>query len=164
MSDGSLNNAATPLCTHCAAPLDGLENFCSECGCPLTFQAASMPLESVYSQGFVWREGSLKPYKAIIPLGMWVWLGPGLLLMLWEFAETLRASRGVAWGPSSLGNAAAAIWALVLTGGGTLALGTLLFKTTRNYFRLRRAARVEDAAAEQEPSDAESPSGDESAE
>lgn len=140
MQDEEHEQPETALCTNCAAPVPYGANFCEQCGCPLTFQAASMPYESVLAEGFIWRQGSSHPRRFVTVLGMWLVCGPSFLGCLAMFFWTLVESRGVIWQPDPVRNVLGALLVLGILAGGVVLWGALLYKTTRNYMRMRQAA------------------------
>lgn len=75
---------------------------------------------------------------------MWVIFGPTFAWSLVVFVQCLVESRGIAWQPDPLSNAGLALLMLGITGGAAAVCGTLLYKTTRNYLRLRQVRKEED--------------------
>lgn len=145
--------AEIALCTHCAAPLQGSENFCNACGCPLTFQAASMPYESILARGFLWREGSARPQKLVVVIGIWLLFAPTLAISLLLFLGMLVESWGIARRPDPEQNIPLALLGLLLTGGAAAVSAVLLHKTTRNYLAFRQVREeedIDDEAAEED--------------
>ena len=138
----------TALCMHCAAPTPHGATFCRECGCPLTFAAASMWYEAILAQGFIWREGSSKPWNATILIGMWLLFGPQLAMSVQMFFHVMLASMND-W-DFSLPDALWMLLLLVVTQSMCVLYGCLLYKTTRNYLKLRREREDEGADEEGE--------------
>jgi len=132
-----------PICPHCAAPPRGHENFCGRCGCPLTFQAVSMPYEQTFARGFAYREGSSKPRNTLPLVGRWVMVGPAFLVCLAGFVVLLFASRGISWEREPLQKIPEALFGLGITGAIATVSGLLLYKTTRSHLKLRRVAEEE---------------------
>jgi hypothetical protein len=69
---------SSAVCPRCFAQITRLEDFCRKCGVPLTLMATSGPYEQVLARGYAYREGSNRPRKPIVVVGMWIIFGPPL--------------------------------------------------------------------------------------
>ena len=127
-----------PICLHCAAELIGHVQFCPECGYPVTPEAASMPYESVLARGFAARVGSSNPRKLIVVIGMWIMFGPMLLIFTIGFFVMLFTSLGTAWQQNPHQDIPGNLYGIAISAALAAIAGTLLYKTTRNYLKLRR--------------------------
>jgi hypothetical protein len=150
MQDDDRKEVEIPLCPHCAAPFREGEHFCDRCGCPVTFQAVSMPYESILARGFAWREGSRNPQSLIVLVGMWVLFAPALVVSVIGFLALLASFREFDWRPYPRTNFLMALLCLAFVGGMATISGLLLYKTTRNYLRLRRVAEETDSEEDAE--------------
>ena len=60
------------LCLSCMAPNATGVPFCAKCGAPMTSYAATGPLESIFAEGFAYRQAAEKPRSFIVVLGIWM--------------------------------------------------------------------------------------------
>lgn len=129
------------VCPRCLEPIPLGAHFCNRCSTPLTFHATTGPYESIFAEGFAYREASSNPRKPIILIGMWLLWGPSFAVSLLMFGISVAAC----FEQGSLP------WILVpLFGSGVCVwfTGALLFKTTKNYVRIREEAEKESAETE----------------
>ena len=119
-----------PACTHCFAPIPKTQHFCSHCGAPATTYATTAPYESIFSEGFAWREASQSPTRLIVVIGMWLLWAPPLLVSLGLTGVAIMAALDA---PSPKARIVVLIIG-ALVGGGVWISATLLYRTTRNYF------------------------------
>jgi hypothetical protein len=103
-----------------------------------------MPYESIFAQGFIWREGAANPRNLIILIGMWLLFFPSFVMLLMMFIGQMVASSGIAWQPDPIHEVLVSLWSLGVAGGSTAVFGLLLYKTTRNYLRLCHVKEEED--------------------
>jgi hypothetical protein len=150
MKNAEHQDSESALCPHCAMPLEGNEHFCDHCGCPVTGQAVSMPYESVFARGFAWREGSARPRKLIVVIGMWMMFSPMLLVSLITIVAMLVGPRSVIREPGSLADVLVSILGLGLMVALAAVSGLLLVKTTRNYLKFRQTKEEDDREDDQE--------------
>jgi hypothetical protein len=132
-----------PICLHCAAELIGYVQFCPKCGCPVTPEAVSMPYESVLARGFAAREGSSRPRKLIVVIGMWLMFGPMFAMLASVFVTMLVVSQGVAWQAERRGEIPGILLGLAVSAGLAAIPGALLYKTTKNHVKQRREVSEE---------------------
>ena len=117
--------AGQELCLGCATanPIDA--DFCCQCGAPLTSRASGDPYLSVFAEGFAIRKAIAGSNKPIVLIGV-------CLISI-----------------SSL----AGVIASLMSGGGVVGVvmglcflalwGAIVYKMTRNYFRLRQDRRID---------------------
>lgn len=74
---------------------------------------------------------------------MWLLFGPGFVIFLTAFIAMLFAAFNPANAPVSLKDCLYQTIFLAIIGGLTVFLGSLLYKTTRNYIRLKHRAKNE---------------------
>ncbi|MEX1017020.1 MAG: hypothetical protein WDZ31_09755 [Phycisphaeraceae bacterium] len=149
--DRTADRHASIICANCVSENGPFEHFCHQCGLPLTAYATIAPLEQVYTLGHGYREATDHPTRPIIFYGLWLLLGPQVLL----FAIGLLGYMGslMLGPPSAIGGAASPVDATPLGGptdptaqglewvGTALVAGLLviyiaiLYKATRNYLR-----------------------------
>jgi hypothetical protein len=104
-------------------------NFCAKCGAPLTAYAATGPFESVFAEGYIYRQAAERPRSFIVVAGIWVLFG----------ALGLTGAGLIAIG-GDVG--------LVHVVGGALVVAlavAVIAKTTRNYFSERKNEEKRDA-------------------
>jgi hypothetical protein len=133
-----------PLCLHCAEELIGHVQFCPKCGCPATPEAASMPYESVLARGFAFREGSTRPRKLVVVIGVWLLVGPTFLVFSGFLVAVLLNVRDFFdRPPQGIEGFIGLFLGLALIVALAAISGALLFKTTVNYVKQRREMRDE---------------------
>ncbi|MGD9644644.1 MAG: hypothetical protein AB7U73_02965 [Pirellulales bacterium] len=138
-----------PLCPGCLKALPAGADFCPRCQTPSTVKATTDPYLSLLAEASAYRKASQVPHKPIVLIGMWLLWGPTLAL----------CALGVIWfcAVASLGLldelfqnefsvvrlfkflACVALLAVVLV-YGLLVSGTLVYRTTQNYFKRHRNA------------------------
>ena len=111
------------LCRTCLEPNEPGATFCKDCGAPLSSYAATGPFETLLTEGHLYRQAAERPRKFIVLLGMWVIFGFAAFAGVFTFL--LNSSK-----PGSVG---AEIVGLGLFGISC----AILWRTTRNYFRIR---------------------------
>jgi hypothetical protein len=119
-----------PVCPHCVRPITGEHHFCPHCNAPLTSFATSGPYEQVLSQGYAVRAGVTRPANALVLFGMWLIFGPTLIISIISIGGLL-----LAWSESMERHATGRIVGIVVSGFWIALTATILWKTTRNYFR-----------------------------
>lgn len=63
------------LCVSCMFPNEPGVPFCVECGAPMTSYAATGPLESIFAEGYAYRQAAERPRSFIVVLGIWMIFG-----------------------------------------------------------------------------------------
>jgi len=122
--------AGQELCLNCAKPNPAGAHLCRHCGAPLTTHAATDPYLGVFAEGHAIQKAAARPHKPIILIGIWLLGIPALLVSGFVLYAALRIP------PEE--RSAAILGAAV--GLGFLALWTaIVYKTTRNYVRLRQS-------------------------
>jgi hypothetical protein len=102
-----------------------------------------MPYESVLARGFAAREGSSRPRKLIVVLGMWIMFGPMFVIFLFGFFVMLFTSLGIAGRQNRHQDIPGNVYGITLSAALASIAGTLLYKTTRNYVKFRRETSEE---------------------
>jgi len=133
------------VCPHCLTSNAIGQHFCRRCGTPLTGLAVTDPLGQVYSEGDALRKAIDKPDRPLILVGMWLMWGPTFLACLVLIGWFVVAVSTEPFGPPGAPNVweavgLVALFVLFVVGLAVIS-GTMLFRTTRNYARLRRARR-----------------------
>lgn len=94
------------LCTSCGRRQAGSPHLCDYCGAPLTPHASTDPVLGIMARGFAARQGITRAKKPIVVLGMWLWLGPlmlmGLVLSSMSLSAMLQAIIDGHWLEASL--------------------------------------------------------------
>jgi hypothetical protein len=133
------------VCPHCFTRNSLRQHFCRRCGTPLTGLAVTDPLGQVYSEGDALRKAMDKPDRPIKLIGVWLIWGPTFLgcvgLVVWFIVGAFTDPFGQVNGEIIL----AALFPLGVVAVGLFS-GLVLFKTTRNFIRLRRARQPDDHA------------------
>ena len=120
-----------PCCPHCFSPVEEAAHFCARCGRPLTSFAATDPIQSIRTEGLVFR-GAAHTIRPIVVVGMWLLCVPALGMGVALLAEPKGESGG------------SAVAALIL-----FALyGAILYRVTANYLRARKQTAPESRRAE----------------
>jgi hypothetical protein len=116
----------TQLCTSCMAANLPAAHFCIKCGAPLSSYAATGPFESLFAEGYVYREATEHPRKLIVVLGIWAIFGTVAIIS----TATLLFSPATGFsGETVIGGLLLSISAMIL------------WKTTRNYRSGKREQR-----------------------
>ena len=122
-----------PLCHNCFAENHPYFHFCHKCNTPLTAIASMDPIYSIWSRGDTWHKAASRPYRPIILIGMWLQFGPPLVFILCLLPIVLAE---VVMSPERL------ITLGTFTAYAILLIA-ILFKTTRNYIRIKQQQATE---------------------
>lgn len=115
--------SAQELCPRCMTAISAAADFCPHCGAPLTSRATNDPYLSVFAEGFAIRQAVARPNKPIILIGV----------CLLSISALAGAIASLVSGGGILS---------IVAGLGILTLwGAIVYKTTKNYLRLRQARR-----------------------
>ena len=133
-TESSEMQAGPVLCPHCLQGNMEAADFCVKCGTPLTAHAEIDPMGRIFAQGDTYRKAVAGSSKLIVVLGMWLIFGVGLLAL--AVAMPSLSGSGAMAGVKEM--VMLLIWCGMLAGTAIVS-GAILFRTTRNYFRLRRA-------------------------
>ncbi len=139
----------TEICPNCASPNFENVDLCRACGAPLTSHAATDPLRSLFAEGFALRQATSNPRKLIVVIGMWLWLGPVIVMLL--FAIVGAAVFVVVERPQPSDTFLTNVFGVLLSALFLLLLGTILYKTTKNYLASRKASATCPPAADKRP-------------
>ena len=115
------------VCPSCAAFIGINEVFCPECRAPISLLSNTDPLQRIQAEGFLYGKVVDARPKPVILIGVWVLCLPWALLAL-GFALTFL-SEGIGTGIGGFFVFWLAIAMAVLP-------SVILFKVTRNYFKL----------------------------
>ena len=126
-----------PLCHNCLSPNDPRAYFCHKCNTPLSVLASMDPIARIWSMGDTWRKAASRPYRPIILIGMWLLFGTRLVVVLRYLHMMLVSNRSK--GLMSLEG----FFGLGLWLGYGILLSAILFKTTRNYLRIKQQQAAE---------------------
>jgi hypothetical protein len=126
---------SSELCPKCLHELEPYSNFCKHCTAPVTVIATTSPYERILAEGFAYREASENPDRTIKLVGMWLIWGPILLAVLtfggWMLATAIKVN-----------DLLLSLFSIVYFGFFGWIAASLLLKTTRNWWRLRREANT----------------------
>lgn len=75
-----LADDATPLCLNCLAEITCQTAFCPKCNAPVGPFATWDPMQQIRSMGWMYRRASGSGASGISTVGLWLLIGPGLLL------------------------------------------------------------------------------------
>lgn len=129
-----LEGVERELCRTCLEPNEPGSTFCKDCGAPLSSYASTGPFESLQAEGHVYRQAVEHPQKLVVFLGVWLLFGFTACTGAFVFALNL-GRYGERWG---------GVLGLTMFGLGI----AILWRTTRNYFRLRSLARSATSSAD----------------
>jgi hypothetical protein len=137
-TESSEMEARPVLCPHCMQANTEGADFCVKCGTPLTAHAEIDPMGRIFAQGDTFRKAVAGSPKLIVVVGMWLIFGMGLLELVLAIPLNPE-SRGV---PGAKELVMLVMWWGILLATGIVS-GLILFRTTRNYFRMKRGAEEE---------------------
>jgi hypothetical protein len=132
--------SSQPVCPKCLSAISGYENFCDNCGAALSILS---PFEHIRAMGNAYRSGSDEPRKPIVLVGIWLIFFPPLvffvgvgLYALTHITDVIASFRG----PRG-DDPVQSIFAFCIYSGLTVIAARMLYKTTKNFFRLRSKSR-----------------------
>jgi hypothetical protein len=134
----------TPLmiCTSCGSQQPPGAHLCAKCNAPLTPFAHSDWVLGIQSRGFALQKATNEPRNLIVVVGMWLWLGPILILgLVLGSAGMMGMVESIRSGDSSI------LRPTMVTGligaGMTWVAGAILYRTTFGYLRDRHRLEYE---------------------
>jgi hypothetical protein len=133
MPRNSDEHSNEPLCPKCFQPILGTEDFCNNCGLPLTLMATSGPYEHTLAVGYAYREASSNPRKPIVVLGVWLLMGPTFLFAVAMIVVGLFHLPAILESMKSFETFVSAFLAAGFLFFWTYVSGKLLLRTTVNY-------------------------------
>jgi hypothetical protein len=139
---------ATALCPGCMRPVEGDPDYCPYCNAPLGLATMIDPYRRAKSLAFVYQRGAERPTTPALATGMAIFLAATLLtgLMLAIFSIT-SMRRNSSW--DAIGE--------VFIGLVFFAIGAVgIWKTARNYFRIRSGVRADGPEVKSDSNDDES--------
>ena len=138
------------VCPHCFTANLPIVHLCHCCTTPLTTHAEIDPLGQIHAAGDTYRKACNRPYKFIIFLGTWILFGPMLLfyvLSLIDLLKILLDTNPVTNAPGPLFPITAlyqseitfsTIFSILTASFLAASYSIILYKVTKNYFRLRK--------------------------
>ena len=117
------------VCPNCLEETESFQSFCRKCGAPLSSISTTGPLERIYSSGFMYRQAIEGRPKFVVVIGMYVMFLPMLIGAVCMMIALLTQYEGGI-------PAKCAITAGIILFG--LVPFTILFRTTKNYLKIRR--------------------------
>jgi hypothetical protein len=119
------NENRTISCPSCAAPNIEADEFCHECGYPLSQVATITPPQVIQAQGFLFRKALAGRPKKITLIGIWICFLPGVIVGVPAAIFLIANGRGLEgfiffWGSIALVCVAV----------------TILYRITRNYLTI----------------------------
>ncbi len=117
-------------CPSCQALIDAQENFCRECGAPITTTATLDPMGSINAQGFMLRKAVDGSPKPIVLIGIWIMFLPAFVLSVYMAVYLITQQHGL--------GSFVFFWVFV---GITYISFRVLFQVTNNYFSPPRKSR-----------------------
>ena len=145
-----VDDPGIPLCPSCLAPAKPLQHFCSECGSPLTSHAEIEPIGQIRSIGHMVSNAASGPPRRIVLIGMWCIFAIPVVLMIFAMVQSAPQSAAgpmvdddghVVWSETSPAPLTLQrILKIAFVSGILLLYVAILIKTTRNYFRKKKAA------------------------
>ncbi|MCM3877392.1 MAG: zinc-ribbon domain-containing protein [Thermoanaerobaculia bacterium] len=135
MEEADSTSDTGPCCPHCFSPIQEGVHFCPRCGRPLTGFAATDPIQSIRTEGELYR-GAAHTTRPIVLVGMWLLSIPALL----------TGVVGVALAKE--GFVLALVTAIFLFG----LYGAILYRVTVNYQRARKQSENPERLHPEQPS------------
>jgi len=130
------NDEAVILCRSCGRRQVGSPHLCGYCGAPLTPHASTDPMLGILARGFAAYQATTKPRKLIVVLGIWLWIGPMMLMGLLFSSMALSAElHGIS--ERKWFEAALELVILAVPVGLVVISAAILIRTTEAYFRGR---------------------------
>ena len=111
------------LCKSCAAPNVPGAHFCVKCGAPLSSYSTMGPFETIFAQGFIYREAAQRPRRFIVVLGIWLIFLPQAFIGLALIMSDARSLFGELMGGVAI----------------LIAVG-IIGRTTSNYLAAKKRA------------------------
>jgi hypothetical protein len=122
----SENNAEEIICPSCLAPNAPFASFCDSCGAPIGTTAALDPIQSINTQGFLFRKALEGRPKPIVLAGLWLMFFPALLGSLYAATHFILNRTGLA--------DFFFFWVFI---GFAYVAFVILYRVTRNYLTAR---------------------------
>lgn len=117
------------VCPNCLEENEPFQDFCKKCGAPLSAISTTGPLERKFARSFMYRQAIAGQRRPIIVIGMYVMFLPMLIGAVCMMIALLTQYEGGI-------PAKCAITAGIILFG--LVPFTILFRTTKNYLKIRR--------------------------
>ena len=120
-------NANEILCHSCLTPNASFASFCDNCGAPIGTTATLDPIQSINTQGFLFRKALEGRPKPIVLAGLWLMFFPALVGSLYAAIRLILNRTGIA--------DFFFFWVFV---GLAYVAFVILYRVTRNYLTARR--------------------------
>lgn len=125
----SETNAEEIICPSCLTTNAAFASFCDSCGAPVGTTAALDPIQSINTQGFLFRKALEGRPKPIVLAGLWLIFFPALVGSIYAATQFILNRTGLA----------DFVFFWVFVGFAYVAFG-ILYRVTRNYLTARRKA------------------------
>jgi hypothetical protein len=125
----SETNAEEIMCPSCLTTNVPFAPFCDSCGAPIGTTATLDPIQSINTQGFLFRKALEGRPKPIVLTGLWLMFFPALLGSLYAATHFILNRTGIA----------DFFFFCVFVGFGYVAF-VILYRVTRNYLTARRTS------------------------
>jgi hypothetical protein len=119
-----LEQNETSICPACLEPNNVFEAFCQSCGSPIGGISTLDPIQSIQTQGFLFRKAVDERPRLIVVVGMWILFFPALLASVYAAVKLISAGGGL---PNFI-----FFWAFVGLGYASI---VILYRVTKNYVR-----------------------------
>jgi len=123
----SETDAEEIICPSCLTTNASFASFCDSCGAPIGTTATLDPIQSIDTQGFLFRKALEGRPKPIVLAGLWLMFFPALLASLYAATQVILNRTGLA--------DFIFFWAFV---GVAYVAFVVLYRVTRNYLTARR--------------------------
>ena len=122
-------NADEIICHSCLTPNASFASFCDSCGAPIGTTATLDPIQSINTQGFLFRKALDGRPKPIVLAGLWLMFFPVLLGSLYAATHLILNRTGIA--------DFFFFWVFV---GLAYVASVILYRVTKNYLTNDRKA------------------------
>lgn len=112
------------LCPSCLKPNKRFAAFCESCGSPIGTTATLDPIQTIHTQGHLFRKALDGPPKPVVLIGMWIMFLPMLVGSIYAAVRLIQSGGGMA--------NFVFFWAFV---GLAYISVVILYRITRNYLR-----------------------------
>ena len=115
------------ICPSCLKRIASFASFCDNCGAPIGTTATLDPIQSINTQGFLFRKALEGRPKPIVLAGLWLMFFPALLGSIYAATRLILNRTGFA----------DFLFFWVFIGFAYVAF-VILYRVTRNYLTARR--------------------------
>ncbi|MBT3201915.1 MAG: hypothetical protein HN350_18600 [Phycisphaerales bacterium] len=149
-ADEQFIDPGTPLCPHCLAPTEMVQETCDMCGTVLTSQAGIDPVQQFRTMGRTLGDAAANPKSRIVLIGMWCVFAIPVVMMIFAMVQSsnptgyvriLNDDGDIVWIEASPPPMTPRrILQFAFFSGILLLYTAIVIKTTRNYFRKKGAS------------------------